>query len=318
MPVLGIFMSLQDSPGAVVSTTAGKFDAAVCDFAWWLNSSGGQGRSYTFVNDEAAGNVVWYHFAQISDAQGGGDDGFLHRILDSSGNEIAVFELFAGLVSMKVTGSTSDESSGIAVPTTLTRFDVKVDFTTGIAVDVYLDGGAGSSLSASVASAGTRTKPIQFIVQNNDADDVYVSELYAADFDTRNTRPVKQVPDASGNYSAWIGGHAELGDEDILTAVVGEDVGDKLSVNLTAYPGPASPAGISRVVVKILGSKGSSGPGDANPFVRIGSTDYSAGDIGLSTTVLAHYAEWLNNPATSNPWATADLDTTEIGLEVVS
>lgn len=316
MPVLGVFMSRSDSPGAVVSTTAGKFDAQVCDFAWYLNAAANtQGRSYTFTHPAAAGNVTWYHFAQISDIQGDGAAGFLHIIRDAGGREIVRFDLSSGNLRLTVTGSTTDNSSLIAVPITLTRFDVKIDFASGIAVDLYLDGGVSPTLSASVGSAGERGKPTTFVVQNNDSNAVYVSELYVADFDSRNTRPVKQVPNATGNYSAWSGGYAELGDEDLMTAADGASASDKVSVNLEAYPGPSSPAGISRVVVKIIGSKGATGPQDIAPFVRIGGTDYSASDLGVTETPLPYYAEWATNPDTAAEWTTANLDTTEIGLE---
>ena len=86
-------------------------------------------------------------------------------------------------------------------------------------------------------------------------------------------------------------------------------------MNIEAYPGPASPAGINRVVVKVIGSRGATGPQDIDPFVRIDGTDYSAGDLGVTESSLPHYGEWLINPDTAVDWVNADLDTTEIGLE---
>lgn len=318
MPVLGIFMSRSDAPDANISANPVDFDAEVGDFAWWLPSVGLQGPSYMFGHDEAAGNVTWYHFGHKSGPQAATDDGWLHRIFDVSGQKIFELDLQDGDIRLMVIGSTTSYSGLIPLPTTLTRFDLKIDFTAGIAIDLYLDGSGTPTISASVGDAGARTKPTTFVVTNKDSDHIYVSELYVADFDTRNTRPVKQVPDASGNYSAWAGGFSVLGDDDLMTAADGAVAGDKVSVNLEPYPGPPSPAGISRVVVKVIGSRGATGPQDIAPFVRIAGIDYSAGNLGVTEAPLAHYAEWAINPDTAAAWTTADLDTTEIGLEVIA
>lgn len=315
MAVLGIFMSLSDAPGAIISTDTAKFDTEVCDFAWHLPNTTSVGRFYTFSHEEAAGNVTWHHFAQISNAQLAADDGALHKILDAGGNTIFIIDLVDGNMRLQVIGSTTEYSETAPVPVTLTRFDIKIDFTTGITVDLHLDGSPLPTLSVNTAGAGTRTKPVSTILQTVDADNVYVSEFYVADFDTRNTRPVKQMPNAVGNYSAWNGGYAEMGDEDEMTAADGVTAGDKVSVNLETYPGPGSVGGIKMVVMKIVGSKGATGPQDIDPFVRIAGTDYSAGNIGVTETPLSYYAEFANNPNTSVPWTTGDLDTTELGLE---
>lgn len=315
MSVLGIFMSRSDSPGAVVSYSTSKFDSNVSDFAWHLSAVSTQGRSYIFTHEPAVGNVTWYHFAQIADGQLASDDGWLHFIRDANGNTIVAFDLIDGLTRITLYGSGSVTTGTMVTPTSLTRFDVELDYTTGISMKLYVEGGTTPLLVANLGSAGTRGKPTTFIVENYDADDVYVSELYVAEFDTRNTRPVKQQPNAVGNYSEWNGGYSELGDENIGTAADGAAAGDKVSVNLEAYPGPASPAGINRVVLKVIGSKGATGPSDIAPFVRIAGVDYTAGDLGVTETPLPYYAEFAENPNTTAPWTTADLDTTEAGLE---
>lgn len=316
MTVLGIHMSRSDSPGAVVTTNAAYFDAQVSDFAWHLSTTAGTGRSYFFGHDEAAGDITWYHWCHNAAMMDTLDDGYFHSVRDANDLQLMYFNLQDGIFTMVTQGTTNDTSNSMSVPLSLTRFDMRIDTSgSGLTIDLYLDGGTTPSMTGTVADRGARTKPALFLVRNVDSADFYVSELYMADFDTRNTRPVKQTPDAVGNYTGWTGGWAELGDEDILTAADGINVGDKVSVNLDAYPGPASPGGILAVVVKTSASRGLTGPQNLAPFVRIGGVDYAGSDLNVNNAVENHYTEFDINPGTSLPWTTADLDTMEIGLE---
>lgn len=316
MAVLGIFMSRSDAPGAPISTVAGKFDAAVCDFAWRLYDSTSGGGLFQFTHDIAAGDVTWYHFGMNSDTQFSNEDGYIHMIKDVSGNNIAYFDLNDGAMRLAVVGTSTLYSPQAAMPVGFARYDIKITMTNpGILAEMFVNGSASPGFTISVADHGGRTKPATFVLQSYDSDDTYTSEVYVADFDTRNTRPVKQVPDADGFHSDWTGGWAALGDEDVMTAADGVLVGDKVSVNLDGYPGPASPGGIKAVVIKIASSKGATGPQNLAPFVRIAGTDYSAADLPITEDMAVSLTEFALNPATSLPWSTADLDTTEIGLE---
>lgn len=315
MGVLGIFMSVSDAPNASRSTNGIHFDATVSDFAWHGVSTGSLGSIYSFMHPPAAGDITWYHFALKIDIQGSADDGYFHDVVTEGGAVIVRLDLLDGQFRIQAIGTTTVYSPLTHVPLTLTRFDMKVDLTgSSLVVSLYFDGGVEPTLISTVPTSNG-IKPGGFKVQINDSDDIYTSELYVADFDTRNTRPVKQTPDATGNHSAWTGGFSELGDEVVGTAAEGAANGDKVSVNIEGYPGPTSLGGVNRVVLKIVGSHGVSGPQNLDPFLRIGGVDYSAGNLNLTLGTIAMYAEFDINPATSLPWGSADMDTTEIGLE---
>lgn len=319
MGVLGIFMSRSDAPGANVSTSSAKFDAEVSDFAWWTKDTTGLNNVYPFVHAEASGDITWYHMMKIIDSQGSNEDGFLDRYYDAAGKEVARIEVLNGEFAIMGLGTTNVTSNYIAPPTTKTRWDIKIDLSgSSLVVSLYVDGGASPTLEVTVPTSNTGN-PTQIHIISKDAEDCYTSELYVADYDTRNTRPVKQVPNATGNHSAWQGGFADLGDEKVGTGVVGNTAVDKLTMNLEAYPGPSSPAGIKEVVVKMVGAKGATGPSNIRPMVRISSTDYFEANLNPTQEVpLAMYATWTQNPNTAAPWSVADLDTTEFGVEAVT
>jgi len=193
--------------------------------------------------------------------------------------------------------------------------DLIVDQTgSGCTASLYLDGSSTAVATHTNTDIEARTKPAQFQLMDYDVHHMYTSELYVADFDTRDTRPVKQVPDASGNYSAWVGGYGEFGDDDIMSAANAAAGGDKVSVNVEAYPGPTA-VSIDAVVLKTVCAVGSTGPSNIAPFVRIASTDYTAGNVNPDVYPSPSLVEYVTNPNTAVAWVEADLDTTEIGLE---
>jgi hypothetical protein len=197
--------------------------------------------------------------------------------------------------------------------------DLKIDMSgAGIEATLYLEGSKTKSTSVFIADSLTLGKPANFMMRHTDADHTYISEVYAADFDTRNTRPVKQDVNAVGNHVEWTGAYGDVSDDSVATEIVSNVGGEKFSANVAAYPGPATPGGVNRVVAKIRATKGSSGPTNINPLVRIASTDYSAGNIDPATTLGVHYAEWSINPNTGVGWVSADMDTTEIGVEAIT
>lgn len=323
--VLGIFMSASDGPSVVRNTGATHRDVTVCDFAWQITAPSGARVTTVFHTwAEAAGDVTWLHWAVKYDAAGdGSDDGSSWHVLDNEGNVIVEFEALNGTFALETHGTSTSTSASIGQPgyPTLERIDLMIDMGgAGHTVDIYINGAGTPTATVTVADSGTRGKPVTMDWGQDDYDKVcWISEFYVADFDTRNTRPIKQVVDGAGNHSAWTGGFAELGDEGIVTGAKGAANGDKVSMTLTAYPGPSSPAGINRVVYKMIASKGSSGPANINPLVRIGGVDYSAGNLTLIANVpIPAYAEFLLNPDTTAAWGTAELDTMEVGLQAVT
>ena len=90
-------------------------------------------------------------------------------------------------------------------------------------------------------------------------------------------------------------------------------VGDKESWTLSAYAGASSPASIRGLVTKYMASKGTTGPQNIEPLVRLSSTDYLKSPVSPDN-ISAIYADWTVNPATSAAWATSDLTSIQVGV----
>jgi len=324
MGVLGILNSVNDAvanpDAAVIVTDTTKFDTTVTDMAWHLPARTSGSRIWDIPHNVASGDVTWYHFAMTGVRQEGADDGGMVKILDASDAEILWMRIVDGFLAFRLPGPVDSERISMTENPRLMRLDVKIDFGgAGITVTVYVEASLTPSTSVTIASSAALTNPANFQIVHTDSDHIYISELYAADFDTRNTRPVRQNIDASGNHSEWQGDETDVNDDDVGTSILAL-AGDKSSFNVEAYPGPATPAGINRVVAKIVATKGASGPTDINPFVRVAGADDSAGNIGPSAdpTQSTHYPEWSLNPDTGVGWVSADMDTTEIGVEAIA
>jgi len=320
MGILATYLSQADMESGHISTTAGKFDTEITDFAWWSPNEFSVGDRWNFPHNEATGDDTWYHFGIIVDAFDGGDDGHLGWLLDAAANQICKLRLIDGKLQVEAIGTTTVVSTPtVTVPATLARWDLHVDRAgAGMTITLYENGSGTALATATITDTGTFGTPAMFQMAHLDHDDAYFSELYMADFDTRDTRPIRQNVNAVGNHTAWDGAFGNVSDESIMTSIKEATATGKESYNVETYAGPATLAGISRVAIKLRASKGASGPSNINPLVRIGGTDYSAGNIGPTTTPLIYFAEFLQNPDTSVDWVKADLDTTEIGVEAIT
>lgn len=127
------------------------------------------------------------------------------------------------------------------------------------------------------------------------------------------------LPDANGNYSGFTGSDGNsvdnyqlIDDTSMADYVASSVVGTKDSYNL---PNLTS-VNVRSVQTVVQGNQASGGSAAVRPFVRIAGTDYPTttqylGQQNVTTSVLDV------SPATSTTWGLAELNGTELGVEVV-
>lgn len=193
------------------------------------------------------------------------------------------------------------------------------DIAKEVRVDVFVNGGLlGTAISA---YTGTRpANPQDAIWLNHSLSSsnnyVYLREVMITDnHDTRGLRAVQLYPASQGFHDGWVGGAAELGDVFPYSRASAASAALKTSAVLGAYAGPDFSNGVQELRVRFYGARGASGgPTKVDPFVRIGGTDYQGGELSLGVVDTALQVSFAENPATTAPWQTGDLATTEIGL----
>lgn len=127
------------------------------------------------------------------------------------------------------------------------------------------------------------------------------------------------LPDANGNYSGFTGSDGNsvdnyqlIDDTSMADYVASSVVGTKDSYNLPNLTG----VNVRSVQTVVQGNQASGGSAAVRPFVRISGTDYPTttqylGQQNVTTSVLDV------SPATSTAWGLAELNGTELGVEVV-
>lgn len=279
-------------------------DTTWAHFVWGSNAVYGSGSSqeldmngFTLVN--AAGKIL------------GGVN------IDKPTNNPARIQAFAfGTTRVK------DTNFHVFSATTPHQIDVKMeidDVAKEITVEVYVNGGLlGVAVSA---YSGTRpANPVHAIWHNTSLatnnNFVYLREVIITDDeDPRSWRLSQQFPSAQGNYDQWQGGYEELADASRASRALSDTAGQRTSMTFTGYNGPVAEGGVRAVMLNIFGAAGVyGGPDRVEPFIRSGTTDYDLGPITLTKNDNYYPVEIDEDPATSSPWASVDLDGMEIGL----
>lgn len=193
------------------------------------------------------------------------------------------------------------------------------DIAKEVRVDVFVNGGLlGTAISA---YTGTRPANPQDAIWLNHSlstsgNYVFLREVMITDnHDTRGLRAVQLYPASQGFHDGWAGGAAELGDVSPYSRASAASAALKTSAALGAYAGPDFSNGVQELRLRFYGARGASGgPTKVDPFVRIGGTDYQGGELSPGVVDTALQVSFAENPATTAPWQTGDLATTEIGL----
>lgn len=263
-----------------------------------------------------------FHNRNISSGMANAD-GMQCSFYDSQRRLLAYVDMLDGITTAfangdsLVTGTGSYTWPSTGNPTL--TFDVRVAVSaSSIQIDYYVGGTLVSTATASNTTGG-KGKPQYIAIDNDDIQgtsggDNGVSEVIMTDGEsTIGWRLATLNPNGAGNYNAWGGDWNSIvngGDGRFLVAA---ETGLRESWALSDYNGPATPASIRGVFVKLQGDKGDTGPQTYQAFLRLSGSDY---DAAAQTPVAGSFNmfEWANNPATSAAWDTSVFNAMEAGV----
>lgn len=313
-----------DSP-ALTRNTSTQFDTAYVSEG--IQYTLGSDASNTFGIDlPAITGVLWLHFEWFRPSYSTSTivDGYFISFVNAADQTVAGIDVQDDFLRANAVGDTNVNGIGAQWTSNARNIvDISLDVnTTNIVINFYLNGSLVSTASAANTS-GLKGEPTKIIFRNEDMAQTSFNTTMSQIIVTENESTVgwrlaEMKPNGAGFYSDWTGGHAALGDTDIGTAASSDTANERLSMTLSSYLGPASPAGIRGVFAVSRAQKGSGGPTKLNHFLRISGTDYDGTGItvpepALPTRQIIH--EWANNPATGVGWATSDFAGVQLGLK---
>lgn len=143
----------------------------------------------------------------------------------------------------------------------------------------------------------------------------YYSEIIVADGDTRNARLDLLRPAAVGAYGNWNGPVASLSDDDPTTGMTTVSPDQYQSTILTPYTGANN---VSNVVQITTSVRGINSPTKLQHLIRMSAVDYLTPSFDVPFSKDYQITDWAENPATSLPWAAADLAAAEFGFKSIA
>ncbi len=314
--------SIADFVGAVISTTASRRRTAYVARSFEQKGSGSFITNSAFTQiSPVAGDVTWIHFqyAKTWPFQNGSSDGSAVLELRSVTDTLILdFDMQDGNLRIRLFGSSTLVVNVTGkMDGTFMAVDLKIDLTTDISVELFIDG--VSKYNESQAWTSSPGNPGRIFWRIFDATDFgtisqYVSELIVADEDTTGMGLAEMVPNAAGNYGEWQGDHAATGDSETGTGVSTDAINQKLSSDLSTSIGPSSSA-LRALVVNTKASVRGGTVGELRNFLRIDGTDYNGADMGADGDIKNHITVWDTNPDTASDWDTTDFSGVEIGIE---
>lgn len=140
----------------------------------------------------------------------------------------------------------------------------------------------------------------------------YFSEIIVADGDTRNARLDLLRPIAVGVYDNWDGPVLSLSDDDPTTGMTTVSPEQNQSTILTPYTGANN---ISNIVQITTSVRGINSPTGLQHLIRMSGVDYLTDTFSVPFNKDYQITDWVENPATSFPWAATDLVNVEWGFK---
>ncbi len=306
------------------STTAGNFDSTYVGSAMKLLYA-------TFVHKHLSAGVaeLWVHFEVKTAAF---STSIFARPVVYVGNVAANQHLFQIGMTNNVwklemwNGSAwVDAGTGTASPATNSKvtidLHVKMASSGGVA-EWFLDGSrVGTAFSGNtITTASTLLDRITFrnIYTNSGADDIFFSQMIAADESTIGAKLRQHDMTAVGALSQWTGDYTDF------------DAYGASGLNLTKFASSATadqielavlsdlPAGgdfqFKAVVMNVSAKKGTTGPQKINAALRSGGTDYFSPDLALDVGYVQRGHVWALDPNTGSNWTRAAIDALEAGV----
>lgn len=260
-----------------------------------------------------SGDTVWYHFrARFDSSLGAAQDGNIGVIKDSLGTTVAELDLSNGGCAARVFGDTNvvGAFSGALGSGSILEFDLKMVINgSEVTLEFYL--GQALQSTATALNTGGLTVARRFEFTQLDSNQLRFSEFLVAAEDTRNARLDRIDPSTAGNYTAWSGVVANLGDDDDGTSMFTDTAANRQSANMDTY---GSGNNIAAVVLNSRASAGAGGPQTLTQFLRTGGTDYDGSGVTLSPSVDNVIENYELDPSDSLAWDAAGVNAMEIGL----
>lgn len=141
------------------------------------------------------------------------------------------------------------------------------------------------------------------------------SEIIIADADTRNARLDLLRPVAAGAYGNWEGPISSLSDDDPTTGMTTVSPNQSQSTILTPYTGANNISNIVQVTTTV---RGLNAPTNLQHLIRLSAVDYLTPNFSVPFSKEYQVTDWVQNPATSAPWAATDLVNVEFGFRSIA
>lgn len=262
----------------------------------------------------SSGDDTWFHYEQRLTASGAAQDGWSTMVFDGNGAELIRFEILNGQWRMELRAGTTQYGGFYWGTTLLKTFDIKISLPGdgNIYVEWWHNHLLRQSLSTTV---GTRIKPESIRFGGGDSGGHYISQVLVMESSTVNRHLAVLQPASAGNHSDWIGGFAELSDDDIYSTASSRTIGDKVTSVMDAPPvGASAVEGAIAETYRCL-LIGDETPTSMATLMRVGGVDSSDTPVVLDGTGRTLTRVMDNNPVTTNPWTLSDLSSAELGLE---
>lgn len=260
----------------------------------------------------------WFHFRQGSDNWAFGSTHPIIEVNNDAGERI--FQLLyrdngtTGYTARLLVDETQYEATRYLPisPENLRTYDIQLKFTElQVQARVYVD---EILIITQIYSISGWDHPKNFLIGAS-ATNIgyqYFSEIIVADGDTRNARLNLLRPNAVGVYDDWDGPIISLSDDDPTSGITTVSPEQYQTTLLSSYTGANN---ISNIVQITTSVRGLNAPAGLQHLIRMSGVDYLTSTFAVPFHKEYQITDWVENPATSLPWAATDLTNVEWGFK---
>lgn len=305
------------------ATLAGAYDDTRVPYSIFLTYN----QSMSSVQfPPVAGDVTWVHFRlYFDDAIDGNFQSYAHyliQVFDENANMLFRLNKISSfnpdwkcrLYLFHDSGSVTGDQQFNFNQSKMNTVDIRYELTGSlISLKLYVNGG----LAKEIEYVGTAAfgKPVAMQIGAAFAKEPHkqhTSEFIVADGDTRNARLNLLRPTATGGENDWVGIATDLADNDPTSGMTSIAAEERQTLDLSTYVGAGN---ISALVLSTVALAGANAPQNMRHTVRMSAVNYDGpADLPLSEALSYGITDFQINPATSQPWTSADLATLEMGF----
>lgn len=313
--------SISHFPGSVVGGEAWSYDANRVPYSIEMPIST---VASSPLIDESQTDETWFHFRHGDSYWHASDNNRICEIVDIDGNRILMLtyhnrfnEGYHAYIEMDDSSYTDVRYVPI-LANALRTYDIQIK-TTALEATFRIYVNELLIIERSFA-IGSFVKPRFLWIGGKWGNDGAgrggrFSEILVADGDTRNARMDLLRPVAAGAYGNWLGPLASLADDDPTTGMTTTQADQNQSTTLTPYTGANNISNIVQVTTSI---RGINSPTKLQHLIRMSNVDYLTPDFDVPFEKDYQVTDWRLNPATSQPWAAADIVGAEFGFRSIA